>query len=380
MAKNSKPAPRRQRRGSAWYWRQTDTWYRTPPGTKRRVALLDEQGRPIRGRDNKQAARLALARLRLREGLDAPLEREPTPAKAVSVAEVCSRYILHCEQAAGVGRMHPEYAGGVRRMLNQLCRYCGGLAVGELKRADVSQWVDSVPSWRSPATRRNVLTAVISAFRHAETELGVRNPLKGLRKPPHRPRLHALSPQDERLIYANVDRAFRDFLFAALHTGLRPFCELAKLKAEDIETSPRGMLWRIRSSKTKKLRKIPVRPEVAALVRRLLKSAPPGSELPLFRNPQGRPWKKPTAVGYFLALKRKLGWDHDEVRKHFSTYSCRHTFAYRMLSGFWNGGAGCSIEVLAELMGNTPSVAFAHYGRAWSRDYQDPLWAAVGDG
>jgi integrase len=380
MAKNSKPAPRRQRRGSAWYWRQTDTWYHTPSGTKRRVALLDEQGRPIRGRDNKQAARLALARIRLREGLDAPLETEPTPAKAVSVAEVCSRYISHCEQAAAAGRMHPEYAGGVRRMLNQLCSYCGGLAVGELKRADVRQWVDSVPSWRSPATRRNVLTAVISAFRHAEAELGVRNPLKGLRKPPHRPRLHSMSPQDERLIYANVDRAFRDFLFAAMHTGLRPFCELAKLKAEDVETSPRGMLWRIRSSKTKKLRKIPVRPEVAALVRRLLKLAPPGSGLPLFRNPQGRPWKKPTAVGYFLALKRKLGWDHDEVRKHYSCYSCRHTFAYRMLSGYWNGGAGCSIEVLAELMGNTPSVAFAHYGRAWSRDYQDPLWAAVGEG
>ena len=119
MAKNSKPAPRRQRRGSAWYWRQTDTWYRTPPGTKRRIVLLDEQGRPIRGRDNKQAARLALARLRLREGLDAPLEAEPMPAKAISVAEVCSRYILHCEQAAGAGRMHPEYAGGVRRMLDR---------------------------------------------------------------------------------------------------------------------------------------------------------------------------------------------------------------------------------------------------------------------
>ncbi len=37
-----------------------------------------------------------------------------------------------------------------------------------------------------------------------------------------------------------------------------------------------------------------------------------------------------------------------------------------MLSGFWNGGTGCSIEVLAELMGDTPKVAFDHYGREWA--------------
>jgi hypothetical protein len=27
-----------------------------------------------------------------------------------------------------------------------------------------------------------------------------------------------------------------------------------------------------------------------------------------------------------------------------------------MLSGYWNGGAGCSIETLAELIGDTPFV------------------------
>ena len=42
-----------------------------------------------------------------------------------------------------------------------------------------------------------------------------------------------------------------------------------------------------------------------------------------------------------------------------------------MLSGIWNNGVGCSIETLAELMGNTPQVAFAHYGREWGQSYQD---------
>jgi hypothetical protein len=48
------------------------------------------------------------------------------------------------------------------------------------------------------------------------------------------------------------------------------------------------------------------------------------------------------------------------------------------LSGYWNGGAGCSIETLAELIGDTPKVAFDHYGREWGQHYQEPLWLAVG--
>jgi hypothetical protein len=85
-------------------------------------------------------------------------------------------------------------------------------------------------------------------------------------------------------------------------------------------------------------------------------------------------------VGRFLTIKRKLGWDNDPVRSKYSCYTCRHTFAHRMLSGFWNGGVGCSIEVLAELIGDTPKVAFDHYGREWSQHHVDPLWTAIGVG
>jgi hypothetical protein len=103
-----------------------------------------------------------------------------------------------------------------------------------------------------------------------------------------------------------------------------------------------------------------------------------GAGTPLFRNPQGSPWKKVTGVARFLSIKKKLGWDQDPVRRRFSCYTCRHTFAHRMLSGYWNGGVGCSIETLAELIGDTPKVAFDHYGKEWGQHYQEPLWAAVG--
>jgi hypothetical protein len=55
---------RRQRHGSAGYWKQTDSWYFMPRGTMRREPLLDEKGGHIRGPESKQAARLALARVR----------------------------------------------------------------------------------------------------------------------------------------------------------------------------------------------------------------------------------------------------------------------------------------------------------------------------
>jgi integrase len=202
--------------------------------------------------------------------------------------------------------------------------------------------------------------------------------LKGLKKPAGTPRLHSLSPDEERSLYEATEENFRGFLLAAIHTGLRPFCELARLTGDDVVETELGMMWRVYSSKTKKTRKIPVRPEVAELTRRLMKTAPPGSGTVLFRNTQGKPWKKVTGVGRFLSLKRKLGWDQDPVKGKYSCYTCRHTFAHRMLSGYWNGGKGCSIETLAELIGDTPKVAFDHYGREWGQHYQDPLWEAIG--
>jgi hypothetical protein len=51
--------------GSTWHWNQTDCWYYTPAGTKKRDALFDENGERIRGKESKEAAQLALARVKL---------------------------------------------------------------------------------------------------------------------------------------------------------------------------------------------------------------------------------------------------------------------------------------------------------------------------
>jgi len=369
---------RRQRRGSAWYWKQTDCWYYTTPGTKKRVPLTDEDGKRIRGKENEKAADVALARVKL-AGQWRPTA-EPAKRGEWLVARVCSEYIGYCDRGVAAGTVSDGHRESAARYLNDLCKCCGALPVSQLKKGHVKAWIERHSGWRSPATRRNAITSVLAAFNYAREMRDVPNLLKGLKKPPPQPRLHSLTPADEEALCQTTDQCFRDFLFAAVQTGLRPFCELARLTADDVVETDRGMMWRVYSTKTKKTRKIPVRPEVAALTRRLMGTAPTGTAIPLFRNTRGNAWKKVTGVGRFLAIKRKLGWDKDPVKRRYSCYTCRHTFAHRMLSGYWNGGVGCSIETLAELIGDTPKVAFDHYGREWGQHYQDPLWAAVGLG
>lgn len=366
---------RRQSHGSAWHWKQTDTWYYTLPGTKRRVALFGEDGQRIKGKANKKAADLALSRVKLQGWDQSPPTTSP---EEYLVAQVCSEYLQYCERGLANGRLSQGHLATSKSFLNDLCQYCGALPVGQLKKGHVRNWLDSHAGWKSPASHRNAIAIVLAAFNRAQEDHGIDNPLKGLKKPTAEPRLHSLTPDEEVAIYAATDQPFKDFLFAAVHTGLRPYCELAKLTADMVVETDRGMMWRVYSSKTKKTRKVPVLPAVAELTRRLMKSAPAGSGMPLFRNPVGNPWKKVTGVSRFLAIKKKLGWDKHPLRKKYSSYTCRHTFVHRMLSGYWNGGKGCSIEVLAELIGDTPKVAYDHYGKEWGQYYQEPLWMAVG--
>jgi integrase len=378
-AKSANPRRRKSRRqshGSAWHWKQTDSWYYTLPGTKRRVALFDEDGSRIRGIDNKKAAQLALARVKLGQGWEP--QAPPTSPDEWIVAKVCSEYLQYCERGVANGTVSKGYRDGCHWMLNNLCKFCGALPVTQLKKGHIRTWVDSHDNWKSTATQRGAITIVLAAFNYAQENHDISHPLKGLKKPAARPRLQSFSEKDEKQLLKAADPTLHDFLFAAIHTGLRPFCELARITADDVEEAPRGMMWRVYSSKTKKTRKIPVRPEVAKLTRKLVRTAPRRSGLSLFRTKKGRAWSKVNGVLCFLNLRKSLGWDKDPVRSKYSTYTCRHTFAHRMLSGYWNGGAGCSIETLAELIGDTPKVAFDHYGKEWGQHYQEPLWAAVG--
>ncbi|MCY2994888.1 MAG: hypothetical protein NTY19_44555, partial [Planctomycetota bacterium] len=62
---------------------------------------------------------------------------------------------------------------------------------------------------------------------------------------------------------------------------------------------------------------------MAELTRKLMKTAPRGTSIPLFRNTQGKVWKRMTGVVRFLTIKKKLGWNTDPVKSKYSCYTCR---------------------------------------------------------
>ena len=89
-----RPKTRRQSHGSAWHGKQTDGWYYTLPGTKRRVPLFDDDGQRIRGKDNKDGARPVLARVKPSEQGERPAA--PPAVRDWGAARVRSEYIQYC--------------------------------------------------------------------------------------------------------------------------------------------------------------------------------------------------------------------------------------------------------------------------------------------
>src|SRR5437660_3987031 len=162
---------RRQSHGSAWHWKQTDCWYYTLPGSKRRMPLFDDKGQRIRGKHRREDARLALARIRL-AGNDQP-EEPAQPDQPWLVARVCSEYLQYCERGAANGTVSAGHRDGVRWVLNDLCRYCGAVLVEQLQKGHIEDWVRSHRGWKSPATQRMALTIVQTAFNYAADNFDV---------------------------------------------------------------------------------------------------------------------------------------------------------------------------------------------------------------
>ncbi len=365
---------RRQSHGSAWHWKQTDTWYFTQPNTRKRIPLIDEKGNRIRGKENKDAAQLALARIRLSDELQPAIQ----PTSQWTVAKVFDVYLDDLFR-----RANEEWAVLVRNWLNDLCSYCGALRVDEFKKKHLRNWLQKHSTWNHN-TQRNVIASVIAAFnfccRFDDLES---NPVSGYQKPAATARVTSFSPEEVTAMYETADDAFGMFIKGCLLTGARPYSELAKVTADHVVETAQGMYFLLKAKtkdgkaghksakKTGKDRRIMLCDEIEGIVRKLMKSAPMGSGVALFRTTRGRDWKRCNAVQRFGELRRKLSLPDDRCM-----YTCRHTFAKRTLSGYYTGKP-TTIEVLAGLMGNTPKVCWQHYAQ-WADQYNDPLWAALG--
>jgi len=158
-----------------------------------------------------------------------------------------------------------------------------------------------------------------------------------------------------------------------IRTGARPDIEFASLEARHVEETPRGQRWRFPADESKgrqKERTIYIPEEIAEIVRGQLRR----HKGRVFRNEHGQAWTLDALESAFRRLKRRLQKKEVTPDEPFIPYTCRHTYAKRMLGGFW--GAPVTLEVLAGLMGNTPAICWHHYAE-WSQQYTDPFWTAI---
>ena len=385
MARNRK----RQANGTAWHRKFDDCWYATIDG--KRTKLRGECGTPIRGKDHRKEADLAIARLKL--------HIQPTSTSGnVLVATVCDSYLDSLKVSAC-----SEHYAIASQWINDFCGYCGALPARQLKKKHVRDWVQTHKGWKSDNTKRRAMAIIIAAFNHAvkEDETLDTNPISGLKKPSGFARVTYFKEEEIKEVIDYCNRTPKkkavslspigEYFTALILTGARPFSELAKVTADHIQETEKGVVIRIKAGtdqdgnyrhkaarKTGKDRIIYLFPDVETVIRTLMLKAPRGSGIPLFLTPRGKAWKRCNGVGSFCTIKRKLGWDSDPDKKHLSLYTCRHTFAKRIQSGYWTGQPA-TIETLAGLMGNTPKVCWDHYAQ-WCDEYNEPLWAAVGRG
>ncbi len=284
---------------------------------------------------------------------------------------VCELYLRHiaAQRKAGTLRLRMKALAAFTDSL-------GDVRVSDLAPHLVNAWLDQMRQWRKNAgtgkpvrwtngSVRNAVVSILAAFNWAAQDgLITRNPLNGLKAPKPRSRgreaLIGRTPAERaanhRLILAAASKAFRPFIVCLEATGCRPG-ELANATANDFNPDLGAIVFHAEdtrldhefSHKTAghgKDRIIFLTGEALGIVRELVKKRPTG---PLFRSKKGAAWSDNEVTKRFRAIRKLVGMPQ------LTAYSYRHTFATAWLE------QGKSVDILAELLGNSPAIIRKHY-------------------
>lgn len=348
-------------RNRGFWFRKGRGWY---VGTE---PLLNAEGQHIKDPAEKQAAEQAYCAFRIEKP-------KPRDTSGYTVWDVCTEYLKEVE-----AKDAPETLAMRSRLLRDFCaggegrRGCGDLLVTDLIGLHVKQWLDA-HQWTG--TRRMAQQAVRRAYNYGK-ELGMvpADGRLGFKTERNRCRRAYFDKVLEEALYTHATPALADVIRAMIGTGCRPG-EIARLEKRHIEYREGKMLWRFpptehkTGKKTQRDRVVPVGAEIASLVDRRLERQQ-GNRV--FLGIHGEPWTPDKLKDAFTYLRGKLTAAGIKLDKDQTLYACRHTYAKRQL------GKGISTNVLAAQMGNSPQIAWEHYGRDWDKqaDNSDILWSGV---
>ncbi|MAT70083.1 MAG: hypothetical protein CMJ58_11245 [Planctomycetaceae bacterium] len=408
MAKSS-GGRKKGSRNLGFFYRRGRGWCATEG--KRSAPLRDADGQPLREKNipTKVVSEAYARYLHEKSQKTAQPQSKSESSPPVTVLQVCQAYLANAK-ATGAQGTHECRA-------DTLFDLCFGLPAGFRERGDreskpltperkkematrrihsgygqmlvadflplhVDQWLNSHPTWQGG--RRSRIQALKRAFNYAvESRLIDANPIRGYATPKPVSRTTYITPEQEAALLELANPQLSIAIKACIRTGARPGCEFAALERRHITIEEhddrdgipqRRMQWRFGEgeSKTGKLRVLRIRDhEIIDIVEAAIARFQTG---PIFRNTKGDPWSRKSLAAGFCSLKKRLAARGVELDDDACMYSCRHTYAKRILQGYWTGKA-TNIETLARLMGNSPQVCRDHYLQ-WCDHFSEPLWDA----
>jgi integrase len=256
------------------------------------------------------------------------------------------------------------------RVIQPFCNRIKGMRAADLKGHTVTDWLAWENQWRQKKNRKLWNTSTQSfAIKTIKAALnwGVKmnyldaNPIKKLSGGKVARRDRTMAPAEMERIRTVVTPDFYDFLFVCSKTGARPYTEIGRLEARliDFPNGTATLTKHKNARKTGKPRVLFFTPEVLEILKRQAERYPSG---PLFRTRRNTAWNQSNCWKWFDTIKKKTGID-------FFTYALRHT---RITEALVNG---VPVEVVAELVGNTPQIIHRHYSHV-GRD-QEAMKAAA---
>ncbi len=239
-----------------------------------------------------------------------------------------------------------------RSTMNNLARRLGEAQAESLKIHPIEDWLD-LTGWSKPNTQLIALYRLSAMLSWAvKRELISHNPIKGKLELPHgtsRGRECVISNDTFNLLCGSACPHFSMFLIGMWETGCRP-SEVAGLRVQDYDNE--HGLWILGKHKTAYKtgeRVVPLSPMAVKCSDWLLERK--HSDY-LFTDPKHHQWDRSRWIFFMRRLVRKL-----ELPTTITCYSCRHSFAVRLLE------RGVSMYDVASLLGHKSiRMVERHYG------------------
>jgi integrase len=359
-----------------WWNKRLQAWYITYPDSSKKNGQRQE--RLATGWDSHDDA---VKEWHKREA--GQIATTQTNGEDLRVVDLVNLLLSNLKAKVGTRRFR-----NTERYLADFCKRLGNSTIAQMRHggvAKVEEWIADHSGWQSPSTRRAVVSRVKQVFKWGVDQgLIASSPIQSLKRELDNVRVTLFTPKQVEAILRHSPADFAKAFKILLMTGMRPD-EFCRLTAADLHDD--GGLHAMVNHKNQKSKQFRGDKRRIFLLFRELKDLfqeartenPTG---PLFRTDQNNGWSIAILSREFRAVCRKrpckkLGLDRHIEKKNtkgttlrkydYILYVCRHTFAHRLLTGFYKLPDGVPIKKnygeVGQYLGDSARMIEEVYGK-----------------